>query len=372
VRVADINVAVNLLWCVPAKVGGSEEYLVRQMLGLAELESQIVPTLYVLPGFAQAHPDLARAFRLVVAPISGTNRVRRIVAEHTWLAKQTRNAQLVHHGGGTVPSRGTHPTVLTIHDLQYLTYPHYVGRLKRAYLNWVMPRSAARADVIVVPTEFVRQSVIAAYSVAPDRVLVVPHGLEPTAGVGAIDEATLRTTFNLGVGPVVVLPAVTHPHKGHLFLLELMASRWTDPALRLVLIGGQGAADGVVADSVRRLQLGQRVVRPGRVSADERDGLIKMSTALVFPSEYEGFGAPVIEAMALGTPVICSDRACLPEVAGDAALVLPLDLDAWAGALDIVSARRGEMALAGFGRAAQFTSVISAEALLVAYRLALA
>ncbi len=366
-----VRVAVNLLFCVPSKVGGSEEYLARQMLGLAELKAAVVATLYVLPGFAEAHPELAAAFDLVVAPIDGTNRVRRVIVEHRWLAKRTRTSQLVHHGGGTIPSHGKRPTVLTIHDLQYLTYPQYFGWPKRTYLNWVMPRSAQRADVIAVPTEYVRQTVLAAYAVPAHRVVVVPHGIEPTIGEAATDEATLRTAYNLGNGPVVVLPAVTHPHKGHLFLLRLMAERWSDPDLRLVLIGGIGAADDAVSAAIKRLGLGARVVRAGRVSVADRDGLIKMATAMVFPSEYEGFGAPVVEAMALGTPVICSDRTCLPEVADDAALVLPLELDAWATALEVVGSRRDDMVQAGLARATQFTSAISAQALLAAYRLAL-
>ncbi len=367
-----IPIAVNLLWCVPGKVGGSEEYLVRQMLGLAEVSSDVVPTLYALPGFAEAHPQLAAKFEIVVAPIDGANRARRVIAENRWLVARTRVSRLVHHGGGTVPNRGARPTVLTIHDLQYLEYPHYVSRLKLSYLRWAVPRSVARADVITVPTEFVRQTVISAYGAAADRVVVVPHGLEPTIGTTATDEAMLRAKFGLGDGPIVVLPAVTHPHKGHLFLLELMASRWTDPALRLVLTGGKGAADDAVQNAVVRLGLGTRVVRTGRVTDADRDGLIRMALAMVFPSEYEGFGAPVIEAMALGTPVVCADRACLPEVASGAALVLPLDLDAWANALDVVAAQRAAIVVAGLERAQHFTSANSAHALRVAYGLALA
>jgi glycosyltransferase involved in cell wall biosynthesis len=107
------------------------------------------------------------------------------------------------------------------------------------------------------------------------------------------------------------------------------------------------------------------------VPAGDRDGLLQIATAMVFPSEYEGFGAPVIEAMTLGAPVICSDRTCLPEVAGDAAIVLPLEADAWASALDDVVARRAELVAAGHARAASFTSKRSAEALLAAYSLAL-
>ena len=96
-----------------------------------------------------------------------------------------------------------------------------------------------------------------------------------------------------------------------------------------------------------------------------------MATALVFPSEYEGFGAPVLEAMALGTPVIASDRTALPEVVGDAGLVLPLELDAWAGALAEVDLRRSELVAAGAERAAAFTAASSAGDLLGAYRRAL-
>ena len=93
------------------------------------------------------------------------------------------------------------------------------------------------------------------------------------------------------------------------------------------------------------------------MSEADRDGLIAGAEALVFPSEYEGFGAPVLAAMALGTPVICSDRAALPEVAGDAALVRPLELDAWKSALDEID--REAMATAGRARAATYSTAAS-------------
>ncbi len=366
-----VPVSVNMLWCVPGAVGGSEDYLVRQLLGLAEIESLIVPTLFVLPGFAEAHPDLAAVFRMQVAPISGASRARRVVAERTWLAHRTKQSSLVHHGGGTVPGRSHLPTVLTIHDLQYRTYPQYLSPTKRRYLEWVMPRSAARATVIAVPTEYVRHTVIEAYSLDPERVLVVPHGIEAGIGHRASSEADLRSRFGLGDGPVIVLPAITHPHKGHLFLLEVMARYWTDPTLRLVLIGGAGAHEALVRAAIDRLGLTDRVLRLGRVSAEDRDGLLSMALAMVFPSEYEGFGAPIMEAMVLGVPVACSNSTCLPEVAGDAAVVLPLVHEAWADALDRIEQSRDDLIQAGRARATQFTLVHSAQALLDAYGRAL-
>ena len=133
--VPTVDVAVNLMWCVPGQVGGSEQYLVRQLLGLAEQASEFRPTLYCLASFVDAHPELAALFPMAPARVGGTDRPRRIIAEHTWLRRRTRGADLVHHGGGTAPLGGTRPFVLTIHDLQYLTHPDYVSAGKLRYLS---------------------------------------------------------------------------------------------------------------------------------------------------------------------------------------------------------------------------------------------
>jgi glycosyltransferase involved in cell wall biosynthesis len=366
-----VQVAVNLTWCLPGRVGGSEEYLVRQLKGLSQIDHGFELTLFVPPGFARAHPDLAASHRLVPTPIDGHRRAVRIAMEYTWLARRTRPADLVHHGGGTVPGRGGRPVVLTVHDLQYRTYPRYFSLVKRAYLGATVPRSVRRAAVIAVPSSYVRGTVVAGFAIPPERVVVVPHGIEPDLGEQATPEADLRARFGLGEGPVLVYPAVTHPHKNHTFLLRLMATQWRDPDLRLVLIGGRGAAETQLWTDIQQMGLADRVLRPGRVDTTDRNGLLKMATALVFPSEYEGFGAPVAEAMHLGTPVICSDRASLPEVVGDAGLVLPLDLATWSTALDTVASRRAELQGAGQARATRYTTVRSAEALLGAYRLAM-
>ena len=364
------TVAVNLLWCVPGEVGGSEQYLVRQLVGLSTQPSGFIPTIFCSRAFVDAHPELEQLYPMVTAPVSGRRRSSRVAAEHSWLARRTRSFDLVHHGGGTAPARGGSPVILTIHDLQYETFPEYLSTVKLRYLRSVMPKSVARADIITVPTEYVKSTVVSQFRVAPDRVAVVPHGVEPTFGSNTRSEFELRRDFGLGRGRVLVLPAITHPHKGHEFLLEVMARYWTDPELRLVLLGGRGAAHEAVMAAIDRHDLGRRVVHPGRVSDGDRDGLIALADALVFPSEYEGFGAPVVEAMALGTPVVSSDQPALREVVGDAAVVRPLVHDAWASALDTVEARRPDLVAAGHRRAALFTAAKSGEALSAAYRLA--
>jgi len=365
------DVAVNLLWCVPGKVGGSEQYLVRQLDGLGAQTTEFAPTIYCLASFVEAHRELADRFATVTPSIDGTDRARRVVTEHTWLARRTKSAGLVHHGGGTAPSRGGRPIVLTVHDLQYETFPHYIGARKLRYLRTMMPRSVARAAVVAVPTEYVRGTVIGRFGVEPDRVVVVPHGVEPDLGDRARSEADLRRDYGLGDGRVLVLPAITHPHKGHRFLLDVMARHWSDADLRLVFLGGPGAADRSIREAVEERGLTSRVVFAGRVDDVDRDGLIRIAAALVFPSEYEGFGAPVVEAMALDTPVICSDQPALSEVVAGAGLVLPLDHEAWADALERLARDGEQMRAAGRRRAQDFTALASGAGLAAAYRRAL-
>ncbi len=360
-------VAVNLLWCVPGGVGGSEQYLVRQLLGLAEQpERAWWPVLFVPKDFVEAHPELAQQFQCVIAPFDGTARSRRVFGEATWLRRHSRGYALAHHGGGTAPRSRRTPYVLTVHDLQYRTFPDTFTPSKLRYLETVIPRSVRGAAVIAVPSEYVRGTVINAFNVSPERVQVIPHGIEPALvhHVTAADE--LRAKFQLGDGRVVVYPAVTNPHKNHQLLLDLMRDHWRDPDLRLVLIGGQGACEPVIAACAD-----QRVCRLGRVSDADRNGLLAMAHAMVFPSLYEGFGAPLIEAMALGAPVVASDATCIPDVVGEAGLVLPPTAAAWADSLDRVASQREALVAAGWARAQQFTSRASGAALSEAYATAL-
>src|SRR5436190_20632594 len=107
------------MWCVPGDVGGSEQYLVRQLLGLAETGAAHDVVLYGPEELATAHQRMAATFPLVAAPVDGHRRWRRIIAESGWLHRHTTDAGLVHHGGGTAPTRARHPYLLTIHDLQH-------------------------------------------------------------------------------------------------------------------------------------------------------------------------------------------------------------------------------------------------------------
>lgn len=367
------RVAMNLLWCVPG-VGGSEEYLVRQLAGLREIAHEYEVEVFAPQGFSGRHADVASHHVVHEAPSDCSRRAVRIALEHSWLASRTRSFDLVHHGGGTLPRGGGPTTVLTVHDVQWTEYPQYVSPVKRRYLSRVVPSSLQRATRIVVPTHFVARTLVDSFGCSFRRIGVVRHGIETSLADDAATETELRARFGLGAGPVLVFPGITHPHKNHGFLLELMANgseAWRDPMLRMVFAGSAGSHESHVRDVVSRLGLSERVVMPGRVTARDRNGLLKMADAMVFPSEYEGFGAPVIEAMMCSTPVIASDRGSLPEVVGDGGVVAPLVNDAWNAALDSVRSRRDEIVAAGRRRVRQFTTSLSASDLVREYDLAL-
>jgi glycosyltransferase involved in cell wall biosynthesis len=366
------QIAVNMLWCVPGNVGGSEEYFVRQLLGLAEIGAPFDVSVYAPRGFTTAHPEVADVAKVVEAPSSCRNRELRVWLENTWLASRTSRAHLVHHGGGTMPSRGNRSTLLTVHDVQYLTFPEYFSRLKLAYLRSRVPSAIRRATIIAAPSEYVRSSIEHNFGTDRARTTVVRHGLEQEIGQGKTSESELRQRFNLGQSRILVMPAITHPHKNHQFILNLLANQWRAEDVKVVMVGGKGLADNAVQRQIVDLGLSERVVRSGRVNAPDRDGLLAMAEALVFPSLYEGFGAPVIEAMALGAPVITSNCASLPEVVGDAGLVLGLSGSEWSGALDQVRQQRHELVQRGLARAAQFSAAKSAEDLVLAYEKVLA
>ena len=363
-----LRVAMNLLWCRPG-VGGSEEYLVRQLAGLHANGHPVDVEVFAPLGFSARLPQVAGTFTVHEAPRDCMRRPERVALEHTWLASRTRGFDLVHHGGGTLPRTGNARTLLTIHDVQWVDYPEYVRPVKRRYLRYVVPGSLHRATRIAVPTPFVASTLTQHFGVDAGRIGVVRHGLEPEMDAPT-PEAALRERYALGDGPVLVFPAITHPHKNHRFILELMSSggpSWTDPGLRVVFAGSAGNSDADVRSEVASRGLAGRVVMPGRVSGADRNGLLALADAMVFPSQYEGFGAPLIEAMRMGAPVIASDRASIPGVVADAGIIRPLTVDAWSGALDEARSRRAELQRLGHERAAVYTAVLSARDLVAEY-----
>lgn len=357
-----IRVGVNLTWLRPGEVGGSENYLVRLLGSIAELApDDLELVLFVLPAFVEAHPELLEAFETHVAPVSGAKRAVRVIIESTWLPFKARRAKLtiLHHAGGTTPIvRGT-PALVTIHDLQYLDMAENFSKAKLRYLKFMVPLAVRSARLVIAPSDYSRQRILKAFGV--DGV-VVPHGIDALK-VGEQSPVTFEK--------YVMYPAMTHPHKNHELLLRVLDEL---PELHLVLTGSHGDAHEQFMASVDRLGLKDRVHHLGVVPLDALGALYDAALAMTFPSLYEGFGAPPIEAMLAGCPVIASNSTCLPEVVGNGGILLDPGAPApWVAAVSELisnSARRTELIEAGTTQARKFSPQNAAEAQLDAYRLA--
>jgi glycosyltransferase involved in cell wall biosynthesis len=368
------KVGINLLWLVPGVVGGSETYTTRLLHGLVERSSEIDYTLFAVSPFADAHPELAKSFKIAYAPVKGSWKSFRVAGENSWLAAQSRrrHLDLLHHAGGTIPVVRAARSVLTIHDLQYLYYPEYFTKPKLTYLKTMVPRSSEVARLVLTPSEFTRRTVIERLNIDPSIVIVVPHGISPRPLKTAGD---IRERYGIG-GRFFLYPAITYPHKNHLVLIEAFARILEDyPDTMLVLTGAKGSMEVRVAKEVAKLGIGDKVLRLGYIPSEHLDALYMEAVAMTFPSRFEGFGAPVLEAMARGCPVVASDATALPEVVEDAGyLVSPDNPEQWAHALTHLlsdESYREELAQSGLKRANEFTWGRAADVLEDSYRHAL-
>ena len=376
------RVGVNLLWLVPGVVGGSEEYTTRLLRAVAEHpDPEVDLTLFTNARFAAAHPDLVAAYPSVSASVDGLSKARRVAAEASWLPRQAqqRRIALMHHAGGTIapgPLNARLASALTIHDLQPLVLPDNFHAVKRRWLASMLPRSARQARVVLTPSDPVSASVTELLGVPAERVLTVPHGVEPPEPVAAerLDQVSRR--YRLGQR-VVLYPAITYAHKDHVTLIRAFAQvARSHPDVTLALTGGAGPAEGEVIEAIRASGVGEQIRRTGRIPWDDLHALYALATIVAVPSRFEGFGAPALEAMAAGVAVVVADATALPWVVGEAGLLAaPGDEGAWADALTGLlddPAQRERRAGAGRARASTFSWDRAGRALLAGYHRALA
>ncbi|HKY68215.1 MAG TPA: glycosyltransferase family 1 protein [Acidimicrobiales bacterium] len=369
-----MKVGCNLLWLVPGNVGGTETATVAMLREIAASPSDDVElVLFALDAFGQTYPDLVAAFPSHLVPLSGRMRGVRVAAENSWLARQGRDVDVVHHMGGTLPMVQGVPGVLTIHDLQPFDMPENFTITKRTYLQRSIPRSVRRAAGVIAPSEFVRRGIVDRFGVDPARVHLAPWGVEPPTT--QVSVAQVQARYGLP-RRWFVFPSFTWNHKNHGLLLRAFATvAAREHDVMLVLTGGEGPAEHHVRDQVAAMGLRGRVRRTGLIPRRDVLAIVRGAVALTWPSRYEGFGLPVLEAMSLGTPVLSSDAAALPEVTGGAATLLGVDdPQAWDEAMTRMlqdGGERARLAAAGREHVAAFTWRRTADATLDAYRAAL-
>jgi glycosyltransferase involved in cell wall biosynthesis len=257
------------------------------------------------------------------------------------------------------------PSVFTLHDAAYVHFPQYHLPRNRLFLRLMMPRFLKRTQAVITVSEFTRQDAVRLYSVPPDRLFVIPEGVDaafhPIAEPDTLAEVRRRyrlpERFILFVGTI-------EPRKNLITLIEAYAAlrQRADSSLAtpgLVIAGGKGWLYADFFDRLRALGLQEAVTLTGYVPDADLPALINCASVFAFPSLFEGFGLPVLEAMACGVPVVCSTAASLPEVVGEAGLLVPPeDVAGWVEALRRVlddPALAARLRAQGLARAATFT-----------------
>ncbi len=285
---------------------------------------------------------LATSFVPADSPLKG------MVWEQSLLKRMVRRAgvDVLFNPANVAPLNPPVPSVVTIHDLAFLLFPEYFSRTFALYYRKLIPRIAAQARHVITDSESTRNDLMSAYGLPPEKITVIPLGVSPAfrRRIPKAELETVRRRHNLPDRFFLSISSL-EPRKNLRTLLE--AYRHLPGAVKeqqgLVLVG---AGNRIFADPELSRQIGNidpdRVAVPGYVPTEDLPAIYRMSTALVFPSLYEGFGLPVLEAMAASTPVITSNRSSLPEVAGHAAVLIePESIEELAAAMELIALDSG-------------------------------
>ncbi len=371
------------------KIGIDYTSAVTQGAGIGRYTRELIRALLALPAdhhytlfYASKNKLASDTFRTPHAPL----RIRHLPIHDKWLARIWHRARLpipielvtgqidlFHSPDFTLPTTlpGV-PTLLTVHDLSFIRDPDSAWPSLRAYLMKAVPRSAKRATHILADSQATKDDLIELFNTPQEKITVLYSGVDarfkPIRDRAEIDR--VREKYKIGSQPFALSVGTLQPRKNYRRLIEACA-RLNNTQLHLVIGGGKGWMFDDLFTLVRSLQLEDRVHFIGFVDDEDLPTLYSAADLLVYVSLYEGFGLPLLEAMACGTPVIGSNTSSLPEVMGDVGLqVDPRDVEAITQAMSQLLTRSDwcdRSIAAGIDRAKQFTWAKAAHELLSIY-----
>jgi glycosyltransferase involved in cell wall biosynthesis len=378
-----MNLGFSLLTLFPGRVGGSETY-VQGLLGefargRGPERVTVLANRHVMAAYRD-HVGGPVALRPVPSFRAGARAPTRALAigmARLWPSLAARAVPPgieVMHYPVTVPIPDSAvPRVVTLHDVQHLEMPRFFSRAERVHRRWAYDDAARSATAVITVSAHARERISELLGIDRERVRAIPHGVDHGRfhpGPGAGDADVLEA---LGVPErFVMYPGNLWPHKNHRALVEALAG--VPGEVDLVLTGEDYGRRGELLAHAERAGVGRRVHHLGFVPRDALPALYRSALALVYPSLYEGFGAPLLEAMACGCPVAASDRPALTELGADAMLAFdPESAEAISDAIErVVSDEdlRGRLRRRGPERAAGFTWRAAAAAHVDVYGLA--
>ena len=363
-----------------AGIGRYTRNLIR---ALADLDSGNQYTLFVAGGWGQGDGLGAWRSNFRVRTVPLTDRVMHILWQRLRIPVPmqviTGAIDLFHSPDFVLPPVGRTPAILTVHDLSFLRVPEYFVPGFRDYLEEAVSRGVGRACHILADSNSTRSDLIKLMGVGPDKVTVLYPGVEHRFSRVRDADTLARVTERYELPERFILGLSTlQPRKNFDGLINAFRQLLADEShregsdLHLVICGGMGWMYKDMLETVKRYGLDDRIHFPGFVSDEDLPALYSLASVFAFPSWYEGFGLPVLEAMACGTPVVAADNSSLPEVVGRSGLMVDAsDRDQLVAALSrLLTDHDLRTALVSAGRvhAAQFTLTKAAEDLLALYK----
>lgn len=315
-----MKVAINTLFLIPGEVGGTETYLMETLGALARGHPDLALALVTN---RENHAGLAERFggyaqvRLHPMAVAARNRYARIVAEQTALPRLLRRLRpdVVWSPGYTAPWTAPCPQVVTIHDMQYRRFPEDLRPLARVATDVLVRMAARRCARVLAVSAFAREEIVRFTRAASGKVDVTPEAADPGFGAPLPEpEGSEAVQRLVGGGPFVLCVSNTYPHKNVAALIAAFDRVAASLPHKLVLVGRPRLGEPAVEAALRGARIASRIVRIERVSGRELVALYQRCAVFAFPSLYEGFGLPVLEALAAGVPVVAMPCAAVPEI----------------------------------------------------------
>ena len=330
-----MRIGLNLLYLLPGIVGGSQTYAVSLIRALAALDTENEYILYLNRESAELDITDAPRFRRVVCGVNAVRRPVRYAFEQSALPGLLRRdrVDLLHSLGYVGPLLPPCPQVISILDLIYRGHQVMMTGSKQKALEFFVKQGARRAAHILTISENSKREIAEDIGLDPGKITVTYLAARPPAAPTTPDQRhSVLARYGI-TAPYVLAFSSPNPVKNIPRLLEAFAGACADLPHQLVLIGHPPEGADFAADAAR-FGLGGRVIAAGYVPGEDIGPLLQSADLFAFPSLYEGFGLPVLDAQQEGVPVICSQAASLPEVAGNAAILFdPLSVQAMQDAL---------------------------------------
>jgi glycosyltransferase involved in cell wall biosynthesis len=371
-----VRVGINLSFLTPREMGGLEVYS-RELVKALSTRHDLELTLFV-NRVAAEDAFWADQGTVVTVPVDARRRASWVAGDQLHVPRLARRAgvELVHSLSSTAPIAGSVKRVVTVHDLNYLVHPESHFGARALGMRMLVPLAVRRCQRVIVPSASTRNDLVERLRADPGKIDVVPEGIGQPPGLTATDRSGERQRLALCGRPMLLTVSAKRPHKNLRRLLAALAAIPEQRRPVLVLPGYATPHEAELRALAGELGLADQVRFLGWVSQEELEDLYAACDGFVFPSLCEGFGLPVLEAMARGVPVATSGRSSLAEVAGDAALLFdPEDEYSMATAIQrlLTDPRLAErLALAGKQQAARFTWESAAQGTVESYRRALA